>query len=225
MDDSMEDLEPLFDYRRVQPLNIVCLDDDGSDASPVPCPKRSKIIQNPKSVVEEVDDDDLEVVRVNCEDKDEEDWLPPPPKACCDFRNQLVEDSTIKELRLKKQELESLAKSGVDVLRAVEESIKRELSSSLKAALNAVAEQPLKPPCGRAKIVISVQDKDGLKQFRMYKDDKFERLFNMYMDKAKLNNIQSIVFSFDGDKVSPTATPDSLGMEDEDIIEVHVKKS
>ncbi|KAF2312151.1 hypothetical protein GH714_028296 [Hevea brasiliensis] len=54
--------------------------------------------------------------------------------------------------RLKKQELESPAKSGVNMLRTVEESIKRELSSSLKAALNAVAEQPLKPPCGRAKI-------------------------------------------------------------------------
>lgn len=26
-EDSMEELEPLFDYRRVQPLNFVCLDD------------------------------------------------------------------------------------------------------------------------------------------------------------------------------------------------------
>lgn len=46
----------------------------------------------------------------------------------------------------------------------------------------------------------------------------------MYADKVKLG-IQSLVFSFDGDKINPTATPDDLGMEDDDIIEVHVKKS
>ncbi|KAG8652209.1 uncharacterized protein LOC110616551 isoform X1 [Manihot esculenta] len=225
MEDSMEELEPLFDYRRVQPLNFVCLDDDdGSDTSPLPAIKRRKTFQNPKAIVKEVDDEDVEVVGVKCKDKDEEDWLPPPPKVSCDFGNRLGEDSTIKELRLKKQELESLANSGVDVLQAVEESVKKELSGSLKAALHAVSEQPLKPPCERAKIVISVQDKDELKQFRIYKDDNFERLFKLYADKVKLN-IQNLVFSFDGDKISPTASPDSLGMEDEDIIEVHVKKS
>lgn len=46
----------------------------------------------------------------------------------------------------------------------------------------------------------------------------------MYAEKAKLE-LQSLVFSFDGDKISPTATPDGLGMEDDDIIEVHVKSS
>ena len=46
----------------------------------------------------------------------------------------------------------------------------------------------------------------------------------MYADKAKLD-LQSLVFSFDGDKISVGATPASLGMEDDDIIEVHVKKS
>lgn len=86
------------------------------------------------------------------------------------------------ECRLKKQELESLANSGVDVLQAVEESVKKELSGSLKAALHAVSEQPLKPPCERAKIVISVQDKDELKQFRIYK-------VYMYMFQRKSNRI------------------------------------
>ncbi|OMO53271.1 Small ubiquitin-related modifier, SUMO, partial [Corchorus olitorius] len=54
-------------------------------------------------------------------------------------------------------------------------------------------------------------------------DDKFERLFNMYADKTKLE-LQSLVFSFDGDKISPADTPASLEMEDDDLIEVHVKK-
>ncbi|KDP35012.1 hypothetical protein JCGZ_09300 [Jatropha curcas] len=217
MADSTEELEPLFDYRRVQPHNFVCIDDDdGSDTSSVNSPKRRKICQNPKSIVKEVDDDVQVLEIVNGKEKDEEDWLPPPPKV---LQNQLGENSTIKELRLKKQELESLAKSGVAVLRAVEESVKRELSSSLN-----VSEKLAKPPCERAKIIITIQDKKEGKQFRVYKDDKFERLFKMYADKVKLN-IQSLVFSFDGDKVSPTATPDSLGMEDDDIIEVDVKKS
>lgn len=55
-------------------------------------------------------------------------------------------------------------------------------------------------------------------------DDKFERLFKMYADKLKLDQ-KSLVFCFDGDKISPTATPDELDMEDNDIVEVHIKSS
>lgn len=66
--------------------------------------------------------------------------------------------------RLKKQELASLAQSAENVMRAVEESVKRELSDSLEA----VAEKPSKPRCERNKIVLSIQDKDGAKQFRIY---------------------------------------------------------
>lgn len=46
----------------------------------------------------------------------------------------------------------------------------------------------------------------------------------MYADKAKLD-LKSLVFCFDGDKIGPAATPDALGMEDNDIIEVHVTSS
>lgn len=46
----------------------------------------------------------------------------------------------------------------------------------------------------------------------------------MYADKVKLD-MKTLAFSFDGDKVSPTATPGGLGMEDDDIIEVHVKSN
>jgi hypothetical protein len=70
--------------------------------------------------------------------------------------------------RLRKQELVTFAQSAEDVLRAVEESAKRELGSSMQSSLEAVTDQPSKPPRERVKIVISVQDKDGLKHFRMY---------------------------------------------------------
>ncbi|CAL5440037.1 unnamed protein product [Camellia sinensis] len=38
-----EQLEPLFDYHRVQTLDVVYLDDDGSDSSPAFSPKRRKL--------------------------------------------------------------------------------------------------------------------------------------------------------------------------------------
>ncbi|KAL9456824.1 hypothetical protein AB3S75_005951 [Citrus x aurantiifolia] len=213
---EVDDLEPLFDYRRVQPHNLVFLDDD--DTPPIPCPKRTKVGKNVG-----VDIRELEVV--DCEEEEEEeeeDWLPPPPKVM--VQKQLVEDSAIKELRLKKQELVSFAKSADDVIRAVEESVKRKLDSSMPAALEAESEKASKPAVERAKIVVSIQDKGGLKQFRVYADDKFERLFKMYADKVNLDQ-ENLVFCFDGDKIGPEATPASLEMEDNDIIEVHTKKT
>ncbi|XP_057961971.1 uncharacterized protein LOC131153580 [Malania oleifera] len=217
MAESTEELEPLFDYTRVQPLGVVCLDDDDS---PIPSPKRIKILS---SSVDNKEEKNGEVVNVvDCEEE-EDDWLPPPPKASGDAQ-KLVEDSTIKELRLKKQELVSFTQSAEDVLRTVEESAKRELAGSLQSSLESDGNKTSKPHSERVKIVISMQDKDGLKQFRIYMDDTFERLFKMYADKVK-SDIQYLVFCFDGDKISPTATPIGLGMEDDDIIEVHTKSS
>ncbi|MFQ6640677.1 hypothetical protein Gotur_014309, partial [Gossypium turneri] len=163
-DSTADDLEPLFDYRRVQPLNIVCLDDDCSDTSPVPSPKRRKFA-NPD--VAEVDlDKDVEVMKVvNVE---EEDWLAPPPVVSTKAYSKIGEDSTIKELRRRKQELLSFAQSAKSMLQEVEESAKQELSGSSKPSLDAVAEQPKNPAPERAKIVISIQNKDEIKQFRIY---------------------------------------------------------
>lgn len=44
----------------------------------------------------------------------------------------------------------------------------------------------------------------------------------MYADKLRCD-LNQIALSFDGDKISLSDTPASLGMEDNDIIEVHVK--
>ncbi|XP_009594555.1 uncharacterized protein [Nicotiana tomentosiformis] len=220
MGESNEELEPLFDYRRVQPFNtpfnLVCLDDDSPDSSPVISKKRKV---NDSAV--EKKEDKMEVVQII--DGEEEDWLPPSPNISAHTSN-LVEDSTIKEIRLKKKELESIAHSAKNEFRDVEESVKRDLCASLRSIQDSVAEPPSKPPTKRAKIVISIRDKDGAKQFRVYMDDKFERLFKSYADKVKLD-LKNLVFCFDGDKINPTATPSSLGMEDDDIIEVHVKPS
>ncbi|XP_062145305.1 uncharacterized protein LOC133852553 [Alnus glutinosa] len=225
MADSTEELEPLFDYSRVQPLDVVCLDvdEDDVDSSQAFSSNKRRKISEPV-VVEDAEENTKVIQILDCEENKELDWLALPPKVSGDVQKLLGENSTIKELRLRKQELVTFAQSAEDVLRAVEESAKRELGSSMHSSLEAVTDQPSKPPCERVKIVISVQDKDGLKHFRMYMDDKFERLFKMYADKVKLD-IQNLVFCFDGDKISPAATPDDLGMEDNDIIEVHVKSS
>lgn len=220
-DDYTDELDSLFDYKRVQPNIVLCLDDDELDVIPASSPKRRKVAG---SKVEKVDKNEKSIYVLDCEeeDKENEDWLHSPPKVSCQA-TVLAENSTIKELRLMKQELLSCALSAEDVLRSMEESVKED-GKSLQSSLDAVADQPSRPDNERAKIVISVQDKDGLKQFRIYMDDKFERLFKLYAENAK-HDLQSLIFCFDGEKIGAEATPNALGMEDNDIIEVHVKSS
>ncbi|XP_038891511.1 uncharacterized protein LOC120080907 [Benincasa hispida] len=224
MADSAEEFEPLFDYSRVQPRSVVCLDDEDSDAdkSPAPFSKRVKIV-NPAAT--SLVDSNPKEKQVEIEDK-EEDWLPPPPKVLVDAENMCGEDSTLKELRLKKQELASVALSAKNLLREVEESAKVDVGNkpdSLEPDLDVQTPIASKE---RAKIVISVRDsdKEELKQFRLFVDDKFERLFKMYADKHKIDP-KNLIFVFDGDKVGPDDTPVSLGMEDDDMIEVNIKSS
>ncbi|XP_010924176.1 uncharacterized protein [Elaeis guineensis] len=225
MDEPGEELEPLFDYSRVQPADFPYFDDDDFDSLPTfPGMKRKKAADRTDGKVKESRKD---VVVLDDEEKGgkerkEEDWLPPSPQRIPSSGLALQEDKTLRELRLQKQELASLAQSAQDVLRAVKESAITELSSYGKPAPEVKASQPSKPQVERKKIVISIQGKNGQKQFRVYSDDKFERLFKMYAEKAQLK-LENLVFCFDGDKVSPAETPEGLGLENDDMLEVHVK--
>ncbi|KAL6007360.1 hypothetical protein ACLOJK_032857 [Asimina triloba] len=256
MEEVIDELEPLFDYSRIQPIDFECIDgiphahpstslssplsssprdcccsaDDCSVSSPYLSAKRKRV-SNPS--VMERNAEDCEVVIMD----EVEDWLPPPPnKPVGTAGAELEKDPTIQELRLKKQELASFSQSAEDIVRAVEAAVKRELGCSgkssveteanlsTKSSLETEVNHPSKESDKRAKIVISIQDKDGVKQFRVFMDEKFERLFKTYSENFG-QKIEGLVFCFDGDKVSPTMTPESLGMEDGDIIEVHVKSS
>ncbi|KAL9226031.1 hypothetical protein vseg_001886 [Gypsophila vaccaria] len=226
MDDSTDELEPLFDYHRVQPVNFIALEDD-SDSSPAYIPKRRKFDKNDNKKVDDFDEDgkmSKAVVSVDVDD-DEEDWLPPPPKNAAPAAKR-EEDSAIKELRIKKQELASLVQSAENALRAVDEAAKRAATISSNACIDQSTTEctveTIKPSNDRAKIVISIQDKAGTKQYRVFADDKFEQLFKKYAEKAKIE-LSKLVFSFDGDKIDPASTPLTLGMEDDDLIEVNVK--
>ncbi|XP_020105301.1 NFATC2-interacting protein isoform X1 [Ananas comosus] len=178
---------------------------------------------------------DGEKEKVRCEDvvvlkeddgvkkgNEEENWLPPPPPKPPGSGLDLEKDETLQELRLKKQELASLARSAQDVLKDLVENAERELKSSRVPAEEVILDSPEKPQAERQKIVISIQGKDEQKQFRVYSDDKFEKLFKLYAKKTELKP-EDLTFCFDGDKVSPTTTPTELGLEDGDMIEVHVK--
>ncbi|KAJ0830893.1 putative Rad60/SUMO-like domain, Ubiquitin-like domain superfamily [Helianthus annuus] len=222
MTDAIEELEPLFDYTRVQPLNFVCLDDDDDDdcSTVVPAKRRKPSA----SAVDKVQVTPEAIVIDDGEDNGDLDWLEAPPPKVPVNKEKLCENSIIKELRQKRQELLSFTESTDDMVRTVEENVKRDLKTSTNLEPESPIEKHTKPVVERPKIVISIQDKDGPKQFRVYKDDKFERLFKMYADKVK-NKVENLVFCFDGDKIDPSATPSSLEMEDDDMIEVHVKSN
>lgn len=64
--------------------------------------------------------------------------------------------------------MSSVAQSARELLRAVMESTKTELSSSEKPTAEVKASQSSKPQAERKKIVISIQGMDGQKQFRVY---------------------------------------------------------
>ncbi|MCO5601668.1 hypothetical protein L7F22_055791 [Adiantum nelumboides] len=76
----------------------------------------------------------------------------------------------------------------------------------------------------REKVLVTIQNKDGeCKSFRKFKDEKFDKLFSSY---AELIGVppQQLVFLFDGQKILEHNTPKDFDMEDEDIIEVNIKK-
>lgn len=78
---------------------------------------------------------------------------------------------------MKRLELESLAEPAKDILRKVEESVKREIAaaesnkrnlSAESAATDGGKDHQAKPSQEREKIIISIQNKDETKQFRVY---------------------------------------------------------
>lgn len=79
------------------------------------------------------------------------------------FHDNVVELFYTFICRLHKQELASLAQSAQEVLQQVEEAAKMEHNNSGKSV-----EQLPKQQVQRQKIVISIQDKEGQKQFRIY---------------------------------------------------------
>ncbi|PKA48975.1 hypothetical protein AXF42_Ash019513 [Apostasia shenzhenica] len=153
---------------------------------------------------------------------DEEDWLPPPPKLQA-IGSGILDDKALQELRLMKQELALLAQSAEDFVKSVNESSKNDDSSLDDSAAEVKGDKSSKR-IEREKIIISIQDKCGQKQYRIHMDDTFEKLFKLYAEKEKLK-LECLTFCFDGETISPAITPGILGLENDDMIEVHAKSA
>ncbi|CAD6230925.1 unnamed protein product [Miscanthus lutarioriparius] len=218
-----EDLEPLFDYKRVQPRMTFSFDDSDLEAADIfkHCNKRPKVHATTEK---EESKPDEEAAAPKVVVLDEEDWLqPPPPKAA--FRAPAEEDSTFRELRLKKQEWAKFAESAQDILQKMDAITNKEVGPK-EPPEQIILDEESEPPVQKAreKIVISIQDKDGHQQMRVYKDEKFDKLLKVYAKKTKLNP-SDLYFVFDGEKINPSSTPQDLDLEDEDMIEVRRKRS
>ncbi|XP_047059543.1 uncharacterized protein LOC124666240 [Lolium rigidum] len=89
-----------------------------------------------------------------------------------------------------------------------------------------VIHKPTEPHVKKAReiIPITIQGKAGKHQFRVYKDDKFDKLFNAYAKKVQLSP-SDLTFTFDGDKLNSASTPQDHDLEDDDMIEVCCKSS
>ncbi|KAH9306383.1 hypothetical protein KI387_010787 [Taxus chinensis] len=220
-DDDDDGYEPLFDYSNSQAHILV--DDDDSDGEDVqivekhPCFRPHVTKRGRDEIVKE------SKLNVDAKEAEEEDWLPPPPKSIKVVRISADGNSMLSELRLRREELVSLTtESTEDMLRKMEESSKKELQKAANSDLNTAGSEALKSSATRKKIVVSVQDDKGSKQFRICVDDKLEKLFKTYAEHIKGQH-ENLVFCFDGEKLSPSQTAQGLDMEDEDIIEVYPK--
>ncbi|CAO2170582.1 unnamed protein product [Urochloa humidicola] len=218
---ASEELEPLFEYKRVQPTIDFRFDDSDLEKADIfrHCSKRPRAA----AAVEEQGKPDEKAAAAKVADVDEEDWLlPPPPKAA--FKPSSEEDSTLRELRLKKQEFAKFAESAHHILQELDATAKKDVGSK-EPPEQIILDEESEPEVhqARKKIVISIQDKDGRKQFRVYKDEKFDKLLKVYAKKSKLNP-SDLAFVFDGEKINPSSTPQDLDLEDDDMIEVCHKR-
>uniref|UniRef100_A0A0E0JKZ8 Rad60/SUMO-like domain-containing protein n=1 Tax=Oryza punctata TaxID=4537 RepID=A0A0E0JKZ8_ORYPU len=222
-----EELEPLFDYSRVQPTMAFSFDDTDIEKSDifVPCNnKRRKVADGDTNADEKGDKGEQKAAAgakaATVVDLGEEDWLPPPPppKAKSNVTDELEQSSVLKELRLQKQALAKFAESADDFLEKLAQTARQKVEARIPTEHIDLDKSPEQQEA-REKVVVTVQDKAGQHQFRLYKGEKFGKLFRAYAKKVNLS-LADLTFVFDGDKVDPENTPEDLGLEDEDMVEV-----
>lgn len=224
-EDEDDGYEPLFDYSHIQPTIVV--EDDDSDGEAFQMIEPNPFFRsNGKKLASSygMEGTIKNIMPVaDVKEAEEEDWLPPPPKRIKVAQISADGNSILSELRLKREQLVSLTSdSAEDVLRKLEESAKRELQKSEESNADTAVCDASKLSSTRQKVTVTVQDKNGSKQFRLYMDDKFEKLFKIYGEHAN-GQREHLVFFFDGEKISPSQTPEDLGMTDDDMIEVYSK--
>ncbi|RDA86001.1 hypothetical protein CP532_4881 [Ophiocordyceps camponoti-leonardi (nom. inval.)] len=76
------------------------------------------------------------------------------------------------------------------------------------------------PPANSEHLNIKVTDNNNEVFFKIKRSTKLEKLMNAFCERQG-KNMTSVRFLFDGTRVQPTDTPDSLEMADGDSLEVH----
>lgn len=220
-----EELEPLFDYSRVQPTMAFSFDDTDIEKSDifVHCNKRRKVADGDgdANADEKGDKGEQKAAKAAAVvDLGEEDWLPPPPppKPKSTVTDESEQSSVLKELRLQKQAMAKFAESADDFLEKLAQTARQKVEARIPTEHIDLDKSPERHEA-REKVVVTVQDKAGHHQFRLYKDEKFGKLFRAYAKKVNLS-VADLTFAFDGDKVDAESTPEDLGLEDEDMVEV-----
>ncbi|MCO5587973.1 hypothetical protein L7F22_041926 [Adiantum nelumboides] len=219
--DEDDEFEPLFSYQRVcRPPSDDDSDGDLTIIDPKSLSKRSGSKVLPSSLTPTCLPGKRAHEDLTKETEDDDDWLPPPPKSAkALLDDKFVEDPTLREIRQAREELMRLAES------RIQEDKNFQKSAFQMHEVSADVGEELAPATSkREKVLVTIQNKDGeCKSFRKFKDEKFDKLFSSY---AELIGVppQQLVFLFDGQKIMEHNTPKDFDMEDEDIIEVNIKK-
>uniref|UniRef100_A0A6V3TYZ5 Rad60/SUMO-like domain-containing protein n=2 Tax=Lotharella globosa TaxID=91324 RepID=A0A6V3TYZ5_9EUKA len=75
----------------------------------------------------------------------------------------------------------------------------------------------------RVKIKLKLQEEDGkVHTVKIYKDDPFHSLVQKLKEKW---NESQITLRIDGEDIPPGETPEGLHMEDDEIVDVHIRRS
>ncbi|KAF4594518.1 ubiquitin-like modifier SUMO [Ophiocordyceps camponoti-floridani] len=76
------------------------------------------------------------------------------------------------------------------------------------------------PPVNSEHLNIKVTDNNNEVFFKIKRSTKLEKLMNAFCERQG-KSVTSVRFLFDGTRVQPTDTPDTLEMADGDSLEVH----
>lgn len=223
-------LDALFDYSRSRPAApVISFDDDDDDVQVVTDPKPSTSGRQHSSILEAVKDTSSKSDEAGAV-VDDNDWLerPPPPPGCPRVPST---DPTLLKLRLQKQELKSIWEVSVEnaeeaaslKARIPEAAISKQQDTGKCAnAQNGTSEET---PNKRQKILLKLQTESGESHgVRVFVDEKLDRVFTHYANNVGKRPRTDFVFRFDGQQLDANSSPKDLDLEDEDIVEVSVKK-
>eukprot|EP00250_Pteridium_aquilinum_P012066 c20490_g1_i1 orf=43-627(+) len=182
-EDEDDEFEPLFSYQRVcRPPSD---DDSDGDVTIVDgktlqsCSKRGGGKVFPSSLKPILRSDKRVHEDPTKETEDDDDWLPPPPKSAkVLLESRINEDPTVLEIRQEREELRRLAASSEAALKELENTQAQTSASQTCETVADVAGEHVSAAGKREKVLVTIQNKDGTrKNFRVFKDEKFEKLF------------------------------------------------